>query len=432
MPSTKLKAPAKRTDSVIDREIRQLLLCTPSIKIIEAKEHLQQLKNMKKGEKYEMKEMLEKEFKRIRDRYTYTRSAMKDRVSKWEEKIGPLGIEDITELLKNSNLTIMTAFPERVTPRFMESWLSQYLFGQKDYARKIALAFYVHNLRTAEDTPILPRTNLLVHGPSGSGKTYGAQKMAEFLGMPFCVINCNSLVQEGIIGNSIGNYFTTMYRKHGNAMEHAVIIFDEFDKLLEKGQFNDRILNELLNIIDDNNSISFNKSDLTGCYEKVTLPTNKMLFIFTGVFRRLEDIIKKRLGTKQIGFEQGAASVLTGDYHQYATEEDFRKLFNRPELSGRIQQYACVRELQTEEMARLLLKSKESPVIGFEKYFQNKDITFSITEEGAMALAVEACRRNLGVRGLKSLMFNILSDDMFLLKRKKIIMDDAYVEKKLA
>ena len=69
MPSTKLKAPAKRTDSVIDREIRQLLLCTPSIKIIEAKEHLQQLKNMKKGEKYEMKEMLEKEFKRIRDRY---------------------------------------------------------------------------------------------------------------------------------------------------------------------------------------------------------------------------------------------------------------------------------------------------------------------------------------------------------------------------
>lgn len=432
MSSTKQKAPAKRPDSVIDREIRQILFCTPSISIIEAKEHLQQLKIMKKGEKYEMKEMLKKEFNRVHDRYTYTRSAMKDRVSKWEEKIGPLGIEDITELLKNSNLTIMTAFPERVTPQFMECWLSQYLYGQKDYARKIALAFFVHNMRTNEDNPILPRTNLLVHGPSGSGKTYGAQKMAEFLGMPFSVINCNSLVQEGIIGNSIGNYFTTMYRKYGKDMEHAVIIFDEFDKLLEKGEFNDRILNELLNIIDDNNSISFNKSDLTGCYEKVTLPTNKMLFIFTGVFRRLEDIIKKRLGKRTIGFEQGRASVLTGDYHQYATEEDFRKLFNRPELSGRIQQYACVRELQTEEMARLLLKSKESPVIGFEKYFQTREINFSMTEEGAMALAKEACRRNLGVRGLKSLMFNILSDDMFLLKRKKIIMDDAYVEKKLA
>lgn len=112
--------------------------------------------------------------------------------------------------------------------------------------------------------------------------------------------------------------------------------------------------------------------------------------------------------------------MLTGDYHQYATEEDFRKLFNRPELSGRIQQYACVKELQTEEMARLLLKSKESPVIGFEKYFQTREINFSMTEEGAMALAMEASRRNLGVRGLKSLMFNILSDDMFLLKRKKI------------
>ena len=414
----------------IDRNLRRLLLCIPSIRVTEAKEQLERLKIMKDEEKDEMIEMLNTVYKK--DGSKFTKESVRSRVQKWEELIETVDNNDIAEMLKSTNISLMDVFPERMTPQHLVNYLNQYLFGQEEYVRKLSLAFYLHFLSKEKDNLFFPKTNLLVHGPSGTGKTYGAKKMAEFFDLPFCVINCNSLVQEGIIGNSIGNYFTTMYRKHGNAMEHAVIIFDEFDKLLEKGEYNERILNEMLNIIDDNNSITFRETDEAYHYGTVTLPTSKMLFIFTGVFRRLEDIIKKRLGKRTIGFEQGGASVLTGDYHPYATEEDFRKLFNRPELSGRIQQYACVRELQTEEMARLLLKSKESPVIGFEKYFQNKDITFSITEEGAMALAVEACRRNLGVRGLKSLMFNILSDDMFLLKRKKIIMDDAYVEKKLA
>ena len=223
-----------------------------------------------------------------------------------------------------------------------------------------------------------------------------------------------------------------METKYKDATEHVVIYFDEADKLLEKGGYDDRILNEMLNLIDDNNSITFRETDEAYHYGTVTLPTNKMLFIFTGVFRGIEDIIKKRLGKKQIGFEQSSRSTLTGDYHQYATEEDFEKYFNRPELSGRIQRYAYVKELQAEDMARLLLNSKESPVTGFENYFQVREIEFSMTEDGAMALARAASEKHLGVRGLKSLMLNALSEDMFLLDNKKIIMDEDYVEMKLA
>ena len=223
-----------------------------------------------------------------------------------------------------------------------------------------------------------------------------------------------------------------MKTKYKDATEHVVIYFDEADKLLEKGGYDDRILNEMLNLIDDNNSITFRETDEAYHYGTVTLPTNKMLFIFTGVFRGIEDIIKKRLGKKQIGFEQSSRSTLTGDYHQYATEEDFEKYFNRPELSGRIQRYAYVKELQAEDMARLLFNSKESPVTGFENYFQVREIDFSLTEDGAMALARAASEKHLGVRGLKSLMLNALSEDMFLLDNKKIIMDEDYVEMKLA
>ncbi len=432
MPSTKLQLNESRKYKELDGKIRNLLLFNPSISIYEAKKHLEKLRIMKRSEKKEMIKLLTIEYKKNLEHGRCTAYSIKNRIRMWEEQIEPVQMDDICKLLEDIHISIQDIFPEKITPQYMEKWLDQYLFGQSDYARKLALAFYVHKLRIDNEELSLPRTNLLVHGPSGAGMTYGAQKMAEFFNIPFGVINCNSLVQEGIVGNSILTTFTKMYRQYGNDTEKAVILFDEFDKLLEKGQYNERILNELLNIIDDNNSITTNKSDETYQYEKVTLSTNKMLFIFTGVFKNLDGIIKKRLGERNIGFDQRSESVLIGDYHQYATEEDFCKLFNRAELSGRIHQYACVRELQAEDMAQLLLNSAESPLNDFKNYFQARNINFSLTEEGAMAIAATACERHLGVRGLKSLMFKALSDDMFLLNNKKIIMDEDYVMKKVS
>ena len=414
----------------VDRNLRRLLLCIPSIRVTEAKEQLERLKIMKDEEKDEMIKMLNTVYKK--DGSKFTKESVRSRVQKWEELIESVDNNDIAEMLKSTSISLMDVFPERMTPQHLVNYLNQYLFGQEEYVRKLSLAFYLHFLSKEKDNLFFPKTNLLVHGPSGTGKTYGAKKMAEFFDLPFCVINCNSLVQEGIVGNSIQNFFTALYKKYKEETVHAVILLDEFDKLLEKGEYNERILNEMLNLIDDNNSITFRETDEAYHYGTVTLPTNKMLFIFTGVFRGIEDIIKKRLGKKQIGFEQSSRSTLTGDYHQYATEEDFEKYFNRPELSGRIQRYAYVKELQAEDMARLLLNSKESPVTGFENYFQVREIEFSMTEDGAMALARAASDKQLGVRGLKSLMLNALSEDMFLLDNKKIIMDEDYVEMKLA
>ena len=432
MSSTKLRIKENRTHKELDARIRNLLLYNLNANVFEAKMFLEKLKEMKKSEKVEMINLLTIEYNEELGQGMYTAFSIKNRIRRWEEHIEPVQMEDISELLEDTQISYKDIFPERITPQIMEKWLGQYLIGQSDYARKIALAFFVHKSRMDNANLNLPRTNLLVHGPSGAGKTYGAQKMAEYFEIPFGVINCNSLVQEGIMGNSIHTFFTKMYKQHGKEMENAVILFDEFDKLMEKGEYNERILNELLNIIDDNNSVTFNQTDEVYKYEKVTISTNKMLFIFTGVFKNLEGIIKKRLGNRNIGFEQCSESALTGDYHQYATEEDFSKLFNRAELSGRIQQYACVRELEAEDMTQLLLNSKESPVNDFKNYFQTRNISFSMTKDGAMAIAATACKRHLGVRGLKSLIYKALSDDMFLLNNKKIIMNENYVMKKVS
>ena len=384
------------------------------------------------NEKQEIIDLLSDKYKKDLKDGKMTIHSIKSHICKWEETIGPVKSEDISELLKDTHLSLIDVMPERIKPQFIEKWLSQFLFGQSEYARKIALAFYAHKIRMGKSGLRLPRTNLLVHGPSGAGKTYGAQKMASFFNIPFCVINCNSLVQEGIYGNSISDAFTKLYKRYGEDTEHAVILFDEFDKLFENGEFNERILNELLNVIDDNNTITFYKSDNKNSYEKVTLSTNKMLFIFTGVFKDLKGIVAKRLGDRQIGFSQHNGSGITGDYHQYATEDDFAEYFKRAELTGRIMQYACVRELNAEDMAQLLLNSNESPVIEFKNYFKTRGINLTVTEKGAMAIANAACKKQLGVRGLKSLMFRILSDEMFMLDNQEIIMDEDYVMKRIS
>ena len=432
MPKAKLQTTKNQKHKALDEKIRRLLLCNPFVNVYEAKRHLDMLVHMTMPEKKEIIELLSEKYKKNLKEGKLTPASIKRHFCRWEELFGPVQLDDIGELLEDTHLSILEILPDRIKPQYIENWLSQYLFGQPEYARKIALAFYIHKLRVDETSLSLPRTNLLVHGPSGAGKTYGAQKMAAFFNIPFGVVNCNSLVQEGIEGNTLLNAFTKLYKRYGEETKHAAILLDEFDKLFENGTYNERILNELLNVIDDDNIVTFNKTDEKYNYEKVSLSTNKMLFIFTGVFKGLENIIVKRLGSKRIGFSQLDGSALAGDYHQYATEDDFAEFFNRAELAGRIQQYACVRELQAGDMAQLLLSSNESPFISFKNYFRTRNISLSITEDGAMAITTAACDKHLGVRGLKSLLFKVLSEDMFSLDNQKIIVDEDYVMKKIS
>ena len=131
---------------------------------------------------------------------------------------------------------------------------SNYLIGQERYSQKLALCFYLHHLRIHNKEKDIPKANLLAYGPSGVGKTFGPQMLAKLLGVQFGVVNCNSLVQEGIIGTCITDVFDEIYTKAGNKIsevEKSVVLFDEFDKLFSNGHFNERILNEFLNVIDD-------------------------------------------------------------------------------------------------------------------------------------------------------------------------------------
>ncbi len=425
----------KNTESeLLNKQIRHLLFINPHLEFSYIKRQLALIPQQMRNDKLEVIRFLMKEretFIQNNDLYTYS-SVISKHVQMWSEEIGPVTMNDVIDLLEGTDLSIIEIAPQVITPQGLEQWLGQHLVGQPEYARRLALCFYLHKLRHERSNLSIPCPNLLVYGPSGVGKTFGPQILSEMFNLPFAVVNCNDLVQEGIVGNSLSDYFTRLYTKHKEKTSSAIIIFDEFDKLFEKGEFNERILNELLNIIDDNNTLSFNKSDESYHHEKISMKTNKMLFIFTGVFRGIEDIVRKRLGEHGIGFTSGTGTNMEGDYHQYANEDDFAKFFHRGELMGRIQQFAYARELKEDDLVYILLHSKESPLDKFVSYFKANEIELSLTEDGARAIAAAAIRRHLGVRGVKSILFKILDKEMFLLDKQAIIIDKDFVEMKIA
>ncbi|MBO4658344.1 MAG: AAA family ATPase [Prevotella sp.] len=415
----------------LNQQIRHLLFLNPLLDIRVIKNHLAMLPNQLNNDKLETIRLL------TRQRMDFVNSSsnngyIKRHIRNWEKEIGPVSFGDVVQLIEGRGITVMEAAPHLVVPQQIEQWLSGYLIGQPEYARKLSFCFYLHEIRKNDEQLNLPRPSLLVHGPSGVGKTYGPHKLAEIFQVPFGVVNCNSLVQEGIMGNTLTTVFTQLYMKYKEDMSSAVIIFDEFDKLFENGCYNERILNELLNIIDDSNTLTFNQTDAIYHNEKTSMKTNKMLFIFTGVFRGIEDIVRKRLGDHGIGFANGSGFNLEGDYHQYVNDDDFAKYFHRDELTGRILQYVYARELKEDDLVNILLHSVDSPVTTFVNYFKMRDVDISVTEDGARAIAAASIRRHLGVRGLKSLLFNILSDDMYAPNSQQIIVDKYFVELKTA
>lgn len=415
----------------LNQQIRHLLFLNPLLDIRVIKNHLAMLPNQLKNDKLETIRLLTKQ------RMDFINSSsnngyIKRHIRNWEREIGPVTFGDVVQLIEGRGITVMEAAPHLVIPQQIEQWLSKFLIGQPEYARKLSFCFYLHEIRKNDKELSLPRPNLLVYGPSGVGKTYGPHKLAEIFQFPFGVVNCNNLVQEGVVGNTLTTVFTKLYMKYKEDMSSAVIIFDEFDKLFESGYYNERILNELLNIIDDNNTLTFNQSDAIYHNEKTSMKTNNMLFIFTGVFRGIEDVVRKRLGDHGIGFAHGSGCNMEGDFHQYVTDDDFAKYFHRDELTGRIQQYAYARELKEDDLVDILLHSEESPVTTFVNYFKMRDIDITVTEDGARAIAAASIRRHLGVRGLKSLLFNILSDDMYAMNSPEIVVDKYFVDLKTA
>ena len=434
----------------IDPEIRELLFANYLMSIKTIKDIIEKINTNPDFDKTTLIKML---YENLRSTVAEDKSnpalldnlcnKAKKHIRDWEKEISTPQLKDIFKMAKHIHLPVMQILDHSfVTPSTIKDAIDDYVVGQDEYLEKLSLSFYLHYLRVfvpgVEDDDY-PRSNLLVYGPTGVGKTFAVQVLGELFGLNVGMINCNILVQSGIVGQSITDVFTEIYNKSNGsvkAVENAIVFFDEYDKLLYQGSYNERVVNEILSIIDDEGSVFFNTKHGNKEYESLRAPTKNMLFIFSGVFDGLKNVIKRKHNTTSIGYTRVAPKNLS-NFYDYVETEDFRLLGLRDEMLGRIRDFAYVKELSSEVIEDIIMRSENSPIIPFRNYFDHHGISLNVEEDAVEILSDYVVEKKLGARGIKSLLWRILSEEMSLVSNtgkkmlKDIHLDKNFVNKKL-
>ena len=402
----------------IDTQIKELLLTNTSLDFPFVKRTLEGLPKKSEALKKNLQQKLEQhllgfaeEVSKLQgtDRYQQCCQQAKAYLKNWMTHIEEVPLSQIKKLCKRTNLSFLDIGEDFITPTTLYAYAQKYVKGQDAYLRKLSLCLYTHYKRLRTSDLSLPKANLLAYGPTGVGKTYSVQVLADVLGSEFGVINCNSVVQEGIVGASLTDVFAEIYQRTGQnlaAVEQSVILFDEFDKLFYSGTYNDRIINELLNLIDDNGKATFSTPSLYSSKVSHTISTKKILFLFTGVFDQLN---KARIN----GFV--SSETKTGKkestFYDKATREDFLKVIKKREILGRISDFVALKPMTATILKEILL-GDSSPLRSYEHFFELHNTTLKIEEKAIQKLATYAADKQLGVRGLNSLLWEILQQDM--------------------
>lgn len=432
----------KTKTSLLDITIKRLLFSNPMFSIEMCSKILDTLKDKTEEEKELLRSNLQESIVVYREKanesdgkshYQKICDQAKEHVQEWERLYGKASLADILSLIDSTNIQLEDIGTGYLNPKTIFEMLNEFVVGQEAYSKILALVVYTHILRTKEEGVNMPKANLLVFGPSGVGKTYGIQVLSKKLGIPFGIVNCNSVVPEGIVGEKFKDKLTQLYIDLGH-LDHAILYFDEFDKYFKKnGYYDDRLLEELLLFLDDNNIITYPDSFRNDCKYQ-SIPARNITCIVGGMFEPLREAAEKRLSLKTLGFASGAREQISeNDIYEYINKEDLKKVLNSDELFGRIGHFVRVNNLSADVLAEILLQARESPLDYFRNYFSHHGIRLTITEDGANEIANAAYNQQVGVRGLKGILWQVMEDEMHNIDQgaRVICLDKEFVQEQL-